>query len=794
MRIALVGLLALAGCAQKEPSAGASAAAASPPVATVQPAASPQSMARFRAAGRFASLPDRGEFNRQDPARQPHHEGAYAWYPVELSEEHALAAIGGDLLLRAPSGEPIRLRYTRHVEHADGNWSWIGKSANGQDAVITFGPKAVFGSIPLRDEDPLRLVTSGGRPWMLATDRRAIAQIDTPATRPTNDDFIVPPSIEVVDPRRVAAAAASAEAAGATGAPVIDVVVGYTPGFASMLSGDSQAVTRLNNLVDITNEAYVSSQINAQVRMVYALRVEYADNTDNAAALQELTGYKSGGSVTIPESLKPLRAAREQYGADLVSLVRRFNNATNNGCGIAWLIGGGRRTITTGDEAFGYSVVSDSVGNLFPDGGYVCRDETFAHEVGHNLGSAHDKATATENGVVKYGAFTFSFGYKSGPTDGNFYTIMAYGDKGQTKNRVFSNPRINLCGSGGNLQCGVADEADNARSINATASTIGAFRATAVPVDPVPVRSGIVGDGNADGRSDIFWHNPTVQQFQGWYMNGASWSYGPVSGVGAQYRVIALGDFNADGRADIVWADQAKTQLWVWIASADGSYAATNLGAYPSGWELIGTGDANADGRADLVWHNPAAQSLQVWLMNGSSVTYGPPNAIGSQYRLASIGDFNGDGLVDFLWRDTGDATLWQWQARAGGGYTIVYMRDYPKGWTIAATGDLNGDGKADVFWHNPALQSTQAWYMQGTTWTYGGVNGIPSQYRVSTSGDFNGDGRMDILWRDSGTVWTWLANPDGSFGVNFLRDYPAGWFIWNYGAVNYGGGVYGGL
>ena len=30
---------------------------------------------------------------------------------------------------------------------------------------------------------------------------------------------------------------------------------------------------------------------------------------------------------------------------------------------------------------------------------------------------------------------------------GNFFTVMAYGDNGQTANRVFSNPQVTTCGA-----------------------------------------------------------------------------------------------------------------------------------------------------------------------------------------------------------------------------------------------------------------------------------------------------------------------------------------------------------
>src|SRR5690606_21499764 len=78
-----------------------------------------------------------------------------------------------------------------------------------------------------------------------------------------------------------------------------------------------------------------------------------------------------------------------------------------------------------------------------------------------------------------------------------------------------------------------------------------------------------VGDANRDGRSDIFWHNPTAGRVQVWRMNGATFTYGPTSSIGA-YTVEGIGDFNGDGFADLVWANVAKTQVWVWLGAANG--------------------------------------------------------------------------------------------------------------------------------------------------------------------------------------------------------------------------------
>src|SRR3546814_4418562 len=120
----------LAGCssADQAPVAGKAAAAAGESLAGAM-----QSSPAFRAPmSGFASLPDRGELLAYEKTRQVKHKGAYTAYPVAISEAHALRAMqSGEMVVNAPNGEPIRLKYERHEESPDGNWTWIGSNADG---------------------------------------------------------------------------------------------------------------------------------------------------------------------------------------------------------------------------------------------------------------------------------------------------------------------------------------------------------------------------------------------------------------------------------------------------------------------------------------------------------------------------------------------------------------------------------------------------------------------------------------------------------------------------------------
>jgi len=739
----------------------------------------------------FAQEPDRGELVVYPPQASVRREGAYTWNRVGLSEAHALAAIGsGRLQVKTPSGQLLGFRYRRHVEHPSGDWTWIGaleNGAEGEETILTFGEKATFGSIAQPGKEPLLLAMRAGASWLVETDRSLLALIDNSATRPRAPDFFIPPKsatrqasssssgVGHAGSTAIAAGATPAAAGTARASTVVDVVLGYTSGFAQGLGGQSQAVTRLNHLMAVTNEAYVNSQIDAEVRLVHAMQVDYPDATDNGTALEELTGFRAPSTRTTPAAaFAGLRAARNQYGADLVSLVRKFNEPENSGCGIAWLIGGNQTGIDQSDESFGYSVVSDGTDAGADGKTYFCREETLAHEFGHNMGSQHDRAAATIDGVLKYGVYPYSFGFKAAVGAGNFYTVMAYGDKGQPRYRGFSNPRTTCSGG---FACGLADSADNARSLAQTMPTIAAFRAMVVPYPALPAPTRAKNDFNADGRSDIVWHNPGLQQLDLWLMNGGARQGVESKGISSQYEVAATGDFNGDGRGDILWRDQTRTTIWIWQANASGVFDVLFVRAYPpAGWEVVGAADVNADGRSDILWHNVGAQQMDWWLMDGATLQAVGSKGISNQYRVAAVGDFNGDGRGDILWRDESRTSLWIWQAEASGAFSILFVRPYPaSSWNVVGAADVNADGRSDILWHNVDQQQMDWWVMDGAALQAVGSKGIPSQYRVSATGDFNGDGRGDIVWHDEGrtTLWIWQAEATGGFSIVFLAAYP---------------------
>lgn len=704
----------------------------------------------------LGSAPDRGELFGYKKDAAVLHKGAYTLRPIALSEEHAIRGVAtGMMTLPGPDGGQIKIRYQRHEESPDGNWSWIGHVVGGdagREAIITFGEHAVFGSIPQAKGPSLQLTTERGIAYLVQADAsrllrgvRAGGDTRVAASYRASDSGEVD-SLVASAMQKVQAQAPAGSPKAVPAANTIDLVAGYSNGLATRLGGSSAAVTRLVSLVTAANAALTNSNINGKIRLVNALQVSYADNTDNGAALNELTGNNGTGPVTVPASLAPLRTARETYGADLVTLVRDFKSE-NNGCGIAWLLGANQQPITVaGDAPFAYSVISEGSYDL---GGstYYCEDITLMHELAHNMGSAHDIDNAGGNS----GRYPYSYGYKTAAAQGNFFTVMAYGGNNQTLYRVFSNPLITTCGG---LACGVANQADNARSLNQTIPVVATFRSTVVPVIDKAPR-----DFNGDGKSDVFWRNSINGQNIIWSSGNRALSTFAETVSDQNWKAVASGDFTGDGRADIFWRHSVTGQNILW-PNGSGSQLKVLLTIPDLGWKVAGAGDFNGDGKTDLFWHHSTNGQNLIWWAGESAATEARTTT-GIAWRVAGIGDFDGDGKDDIFWRNatTGENVIWRSASYAN---SITQTVIPNQAWQIAAVGDFNADGRADAFWKNSATGETILWPSGNYAGSANIAQVVPNWY-VASSGDYNGDGRIDLFWYNTVTgasiVW-WSASP----------------------------------
>jgi hypothetical protein len=508
-------------------------------------------------------------------------------------------------------------------------------------------------------------------------------------------------------PKAAALIASKAQTASNT----IDLVLGYTTGMSARYGGNPGAVTRLNAMVDMANAALVASQVDAQFRLVAAVPVDFPDNTNNRTTLFQLSGLSCttapGGQLpdggvnctpaARPAALQALADARDEFGADLVSLVRTFQSPENGSCGIGWLVGNGQSPITGADADFGYTVVSDTEGALHPDdGGGQCRSDNLAHELGHNLGLQHDREFAADGDGLdpeEFGATPYAFGYLAAPTAGNFVDIMAPRRANVPSRLIFSNPNV-ACGT---FPCGVADQADAARALRITIPLVAAFRANVLPFDGVQ-----------------------------------------------------RNDFNGEGRSDILWRNNSTGAHQIWLAANNATQQAMPVVA--TSWRIVGSGDFNGDGASDVVWRNFTDGRNTIWLSGNNATQQGVVTVANQQWRVAGIGDFNGDGRADTLWRNTVTGANLIWNGGTGSPQQSVATVAPQSGWNIVGVNDFDGDGQSDILWRNGSTGANAIW-RSGNNATQKAIAPVNNQqWRVVSTGDYDGDGVGDILWRNSAT------------------------------------------
>ncbi len=318
-------------------------------------------------------------------------------------------------------------------------------------------------------------------------NRHRLVEIDEDAMRPDHHPLVVPDDGTPADPPApepdlqqpgAAAATDTVATAAATTNTIVDLLVVYTK-TARVKQGGKAAMNALIAMsVDLANQAYTNSKIAMQLRLVRAAEVAYSETGNISTDLTRLRNTTDGFMDSVHQ-------LRNQYKADLVALIVDNGGAY---CGIAYVMANGPRASFA---SYAFSVTDrDCVAN-----------NTLTHELGHNMGDAHDRATGGT------GAYPYSYGYRD--TIGKFRTIMAYPCPNVSCPRVkyFSNPRILINGrpAGIDHRIDPANSADNARSMNEGRNVIAAWRtgtSTSATTSPT-ISKDSRANSQADGPDDV---------------------------------------------------------------------------------------------------------------------------------------------------------------------------------------------------------------------------------------------------------------------------------------------------
>ena len=219
-------------------------------------------------------------------------------------------------------------------------------------------------------------------------------------------------------------APASLPAAG--DAPIIDVMVVYTPSSRNALGGTAAIEMLIESYITYTNTAYDAGGVLHRFRLVYTAPVRYTESGNSITDLARLKNPNDG----FMDEIHPLR---DTWGADLVSLIN-----TSGSAGVAYQM-----------QTLGPAFASEAFSAIGADTGPIHPGLVFAHETAHNMGCTHNNAPGGGTGL-----FCYSYGYRT--PDEQWRTIMS------------SSPGA----------------ADNVRSLNEAAATVAAFRPTVVGLCP----------------------------------------------------------------------------------------------------------------------------------------------------------------------------------------------------------------------------------------------------------------------------------------------------------------------
>lgn len=261
--------------------------------------------------------------------------------------------------------------------------------------------------------------------------------------------------VEALEPRYAPSAGGSTAPPPPTAPAVIDLLVLYTPGAAAFHSGDLARLTdSVRGAVDSTNQALVQSHIPALVRVAGFQQVNYVGTDDLFVDRTRLANPNDG-------FLDEAHALRDQYGADLVTLVVETHLSAGGNASLPTT----PAELNSGQFVFSANAVNSvAPGNL-----------TLAHELGHNLGAGHERGNPDQT----VGPYPYSYGYRFTAGDGNLYhDLMSY-DPGQVIFH-YANPSVSFLGAPTGRAAPDPLSADLHATFVQTTPVIAAFRAPVV--------------------------------------------------------------------------------------------------------------------------------------------------------------------------------------------------------------------------------------------------------------------------------------------------------------------------
>ncbi len=428
-------------------------------------------------------------------------------------------------------------------------------------------------------------------------------------------------------------------------------------------------------MIESANEAYENSNTDqVQIILAGAYLFDEPFSDDFGTVLRQVTNRYDG----VGDAMHTLRDATD---ADVIAMLVDQPGY----CGLAWLAPG------NAEYAMSVSDTDCALGNL-----------TFAHELGHNQGCAHDPDNSSSSSAP--------YGYGHRWNNNSRRSVMAYSPG--TRVPQFSNPDVLYDG----FPTGIANQRDNARVLDETHDAMSSMRmgdgsgpdldASGVPdrlelaldpaldldrdgqIDSVQIMNDPSLDCNNDGIIDDEQVFPRIR-----VMVGTTTQFGsgiepqfftdplPMPATDVSIQVGIVGDIGSSNESVTLEFNSGQFSANVYAESSSDCYA-------PG---LIRTVNASAqqfaqileDGIDLLVVPSSAVDSdtcsnpnLTVWVEYRTHDLELDPNGDGIIDTCACSADINGDGELNFF--DVAD-------------YIAAYQSMNP-------SADFNGDGQFNFF------------------------------------------------------------------------------------------------